>query len=98
MVYPIKKKLEKTITYYNHRFVYEVFKGPIPRCFKIDRINSVKCDNRIKNLQLLTHKQNSEKSNNKSIISINIKTVYQISNIRYQMRCDSHKLYLGRYC
>ena len=69
-----KKKLEKTITYYNHRFVYEFFKGPIPRCFEIDHINSVKCDNRIKNLQLLTHKQNSEKSNNKSIISINIKT------------------------
>ena len=50
------KKLEKTNTYLQHRFVYEVFKGPIPRCLEIDHINNIKTDNRIKNLQLLNHK------------------------------------------
>ena len=50
----------------------EVFKGPIPHCFEIDHINNISSDNRIKNLQLLTHKQNSGKSNNKPIISINV--------------------------
>ena len=68
------KKLEKSKNYYQHRFVYEVFRGPIPHFFEVDHINNVSSDNRIKNLQLLTHKQNSEKSNNKPIILINIET------------------------
>ena len=68
------KKLQKPKDYLQHRFVFEVFKGPIPRCLEVDHINNIKSDNRIKNLQLLTHKQNIEKSKNKPIISINIKT------------------------
>ena len=68
------KKLEKPFTYLQHRFVYEVFRGPIPKCFEVDHVNNNKTDNRIKNLQLLTPRQNSEKSNNRPIISINIET------------------------
>ena len=68
------KKLEKPKNYYQHRFVFEVFRGSIPRCFEVDHINNVKSDNRIKNLQLLTHKQNVGKSKNKPIISQNIET------------------------
>ena len=67
------KKLEKPKFYYQHRFVYEVFRGPIPHGFEVDHIFPVKTDNRIKNLQLLTHKQNVEKSKNKAIISTCIK-------------------------
>ena len=66
------KKLEKPKDYLQHRFVYEVFQGPIPSCFEVDHINNFRSDNRIKNLQLLTPQKNSEKSNNKPIISINI--------------------------
>ena len=68
------KKLKKNKTYYQHRFVYEVFKGKIPPHLEVDHVNSIKTDNRIKNLQLLSHKQNIEKSNNKPIISISIAT------------------------
>ena len=68
------KKVEKPINYYQHRFVFEVFKGVIPRYFEVDHINNVKSDNRLKNLQLLTHKQNVEKSKNKAIISTCIET------------------------
>ena len=68
------EKLEKPYTYSHHRFVYEVFKGPIPKCFEIDHLNNLKTDNRIKNLQLLTPKQNVQKSVSKPIISINIET------------------------
>ena len=68
------KKLEKPINYSQHRFVYEVFRGTIPRCFEVDHINEIKIDNRIKNLQLLSHKKNFEKSKNRPIISINIET------------------------
>ena len=48
------KKLEKPKDYLQHRFVYEVFKGQIPRCKQVDHINEIKSDNRIKNLQVLT--------------------------------------------
>ena len=51
--------------YTQHRFVYEVLEGPIPKCFEIHHINSDKTDNRIKNLQLLTHKKNVRKRFNK---------------------------------
>ena len=68
------KKVEKHINYYQHRFVYEVFKGVIPRFFEVDHINNFKSDNRLKNVQLLTHKQNVEKSKNKAIISTCIET------------------------
>ena len=68
------EKLEKKKNYYQHRFVYEVFKGMIPRIMEIDHRNGVRNDNRIKNLQLLTHKQNVEKSHNKPIISTCINT------------------------
>ena len=68
------KKLEKPNNYFQHRFVYEVFKGPIPRFFEVDHINEIKKDNRIKNLPLLTHKQNVEKTKSNPIILINIET------------------------
>ena len=42
--------------------------------FLNQKINEVKSDNRIKNLQLLTHKQNIQKSKNRPIISTNIET------------------------
>ena len=68
------KKLIKPKDYLQHRFVFEVFKGPIPRFFEIDHINGDKSDNQKINLQLLTHKQNVEKTKNKQIISISITT------------------------
>ena len=68
------EKLEKKKNYYQHRFVYEVFNGMIPKIMEIDHRNGVRNDNRITNLQLLTHKQNNEKSHNKSVISTNIAT------------------------
>ena len=67
------ESLLKPKFYYQHRFVYEVFNGSIPKLMEIDHRNGVKNDNKISNLQLLTHKQNVEKSNNKPIISICIK-------------------------
>ena len=63
------KKFEKPKIYLQHRFIYELFKGVIPSCLEIDHINNCKTDNRIKNLKLLTHKQNVGESRNKPIIS-----------------------------
>ena len=64
----------KPKNYYYHRFVWEVFNGIIPKFMEVDHYNALRNDNRIENLQLLTHKQNNEKSHNKPIISICIKT------------------------
>ena len=72
--YFYNKEKNKYQNYYQHRFVYEVFNGVISKGMETDHILPNKSDNRIENLQLLTHKQNSQKSNNKPIISTNIKT------------------------
>ena len=68
------KNLKKTKSYFQHRFVYEVFNGKIPPHLEIDHINGDKTDNQKINLQLLTHQQNIEKSSGKPIISISIET------------------------
>ena len=68
------KNLKKTKSYFQHRFVYEVFNGKIPPHLEIDHINGDKTDNQKINLQLLTHQKNIEKSSGKPIISISIET------------------------
>ena len=95
------KKLEKQKFYYQHRFVYEVFKGPIPHGFEVDHIFPVKSDNRIKNLQLLTHKQNVEKSNNRPIISKcieNGKETRFISIKKAAIELDINSTYISNIC
>lgn len=58
--------------YFIHRFVFEAIKGKIPDGYQVDHINEIKTDNRIKNLQLLTKKQNIQKSKNKPVVSFNL--------------------------
>ena len=82
------EKLIKPKDYLQHRFVFEVFKGPIPRFFEIDHHNSIKTDNRIKKLQLLTHKKNVQKSKNKPIISLNIETGGEIRFVSLKKASD----------
>ena len=67
------QKLEKPKKYSQSRFVFEAIKGVIPKGLETDHLNEVKRDNRIENLQILTKKQNIEKSKNTSVVSVNIK-------------------------
>ena len=88
------KKIEKPLNYKQHRFVYEVFKGAIPSCLEVDHRNNIKSDNRIKNLQLLTKKQNLQKSLSKPIISINVgngkeKKYFSIKKASIELVIDS---------
>ena len=48
--------------FYVHRFVYEYFNGIIPDGKVIDHVNNIKDDNRLCNLQLMTHPENCKKS------------------------------------
>ena len=52
--------------------VWGCFHGIIPNGLEIDHILPVRHDNRLTNLQLLTPKQNMQKSHNKKVIAINL--------------------------
>lgn len=41
-----------------HRIIWETFKGEIPDGYEIDHINTIRDDNRLENLRLVTHKEN----------------------------------------
>lgn len=52
------KCLDKSV----HRLVWETFNGEIPEGLQIDHKNSVRDDNRLENLQLLTQLENVRKA------------------------------------
>lgn len=52
------------------RIVWDAFNGPIPKDFEVDHINDVRTDNRLENLQLLTHKDNCNKPHRKTLIGM----------------------------
>jgi hypothetical protein len=43
---------------YEHRYIWEIHNGPIPKGMEIDHINRDKEDNRIENLRCVTRKEN----------------------------------------
>ena len=51
-----KNSIQKS--YYVHRLVFEAFNGQIPENMQVNHINEVKTDNRLENLNLMTHKEN----------------------------------------
>ena len=60
--------------YLVHRFVYETFKGKIPKGLHTDHCDNNKKNNNIINLQLLSHPENTRKSCCKKVISFNLET------------------------
>ena len=60
--------------YYIHRFVYECFKGKIPKGMVTDHIDNDSKNNSINNLQLLTPKENIRKARCKKVLSLNIES------------------------
>ena len=45
-------------TFQAHRVIFETFVGKIPQGYELDHINTVRDDNRLENLRLVTHKEN----------------------------------------
>lgn len=70
-----------------HRIVYETFVGEIPKGYDIDHINSVRNDNRVCNLQQLTHRENILKCKNTGFVLLFEEHYHMTSR-------DDHKLYL----
>ncbi len=60
-------KNKKPKTKYVHQLVAMAFLNHIPcgHRFEVDHINNIKSDNRVENLQILTHKDNSLKNPNR---------------------------------
>ena len=56
------------------RFIFECFKGEIPLDKQVDHIDNCKENNSISNLQLLSPKENQQKSNCKKVFSFNLET------------------------
>ena len=57
-----------------HRFVFETFNGEVPVDKHVDHADNCKENNSIKNLQLLSPKENIRKSKCKKVISYNLET------------------------
>lgn len=72
-VHLITKKSGKYVNVRVHKIIWKAFKGDVPDGYEIDHINGNKSDNRINNLQLLNHKDNTIKSlkTSSGIIGIN---------------------------
>ena len=66
------KNLIKPKSYYIHRFEWECVRGVIPKGYVIDHFDSVRTNNKIEHLQLLTFRENVRKGNRKAITSFNI--------------------------
>ena len=101
----IRKYGGKQKSYQVHRFVWECFNSIIPEGKVIDHINNDKEDNRLCNLQLVTHQENCKKSaknrdytfvaenhkNKKCVKAINIET----NEVSYYNSMYAIKQHLG---
>ena len=64
----------KKRNYYIHRYVFETFKGEIPKGMHIDHCDFDRKNNSINNLQILSPKENQNKSICKKVISFDLET------------------------
>ena len=67
-----------------HRVIWEMHNGPIPKGMVIDHINGGATDNRLANLRISTHAQNSQNKRRSSTNTTGVKGVfYRAKDKRY---------------
>lgn len=78
----ILSKNGKRINFLIHRLVYEAFVGVIPQGYQIDHIDNNSQNNRLLNLQLLTHSENIKKTyiDNPNLRYVNAKKIKCLNN------------------
>ena len=78
--------------YYKHRFIFECFHGKINDVkLVVDHFNNIKTDNRLDNLQLITHSQNMKKEHRKGENRPAIRV--RATNINSGDSFDYHSIY-----
>ena len=60
--FTMRLSITKSKSYLSHRFVYECFYGLIEKNKQINHINSIRLENRLKNLEVVTASENIRKS------------------------------------
>lgn len=78
----------KTVSFdaYVHRVVYEVFKGVIPDGMEIDHVDGSRHNNRLENLQLVSHRDNImsnpiTRERHRAAASANAKTACELNKV-----------------
>ena len=85
----------KTYNISVHRFVQELYNGPIPNGLTIDHIDNDKLNNKIGNLQLLSAEANARKGNVKRWICVSPAGVeYQVAGL--VEFCKEHDIKVNR--
>lgn len=92
---------------YIHRLIWETFNGKIPEEYEIDHINTIRNDNRLENLRLVTHKENSNnpltiehyKQSNKTKNYAYLKTIDRTHLIKYHniVQMDAENNVIAKY-
>ena len=85
----------KKKNYLIHRFVFETFKGAIPKGMEIDHYDSNKKNYSISNLQLLSHAENVRKSCCKKVISFNLETKEKKIFVSITEAAEYHQIFFS---
>jgi hypothetical protein len=74
-----------------HRLIYADAYGEIPKGLEIDHINGIRDDNRIENLQAVSHKQNVQRSSYGMVESRNsrYRALRMVNGINYNKTFDT---------
>lgn len=86
------------VHYGGHRIIWEMHYGPIPAGMQIDHINRQRADNRLENLRLATHGQNTMNCGARKTNSSGYKGVYRRKN-RWiaSIQANNSRKYLGSF-
>lgn len=92
--------LRKSYTFQISRLVWELFVGPIPEKMQVDHINLNAFDNRVENLRLATHQQNSFNRDSNKVASSKFKGVCWVTKTKRwhaQIKIDQKTTHLGNF-
>lgn len=71
LVVSIRENTEKSRNYFLHRLAMMAFVGQCPEGFEINHINGIKTDNRLPNLEYVSHEDNMKHAFDTGLIKLN---------------------------